>query len=93
MANTKHPSQAEKAAAQSKRGSAAKGTKAADKPSVNASSRLKQSENKTEARQIPPRFFSSAILLSLFVVFLVMLFTHEGKIVNLVYNTVLGLIG
>ena len=100
MASTKHPSQAEKAASQAKRGkngltgkTASAPKSGAAKPGADKMAPKKISDNGTEGTRIPPRLISSAVFLSLFVLFLVMLFTHDGKIVNWLYNIVLGLIG
>ena len=101
MAQTNRPSQAEKAASQAKRGKSSVKSKA--KTSAKASAKKpvaqdvkqknEQSNKDKEYVRIPSRFISAAIMLGLFVLFLVMLFTHDGKIVNLIYNFVLGLIG
>ena len=98
MAQTKRPSQAEKAAAQAKRsaptGKPKGANSAVNKPvAQKAPQNTKQPEVKAEQVKIPPRLISAAVTLGLFVLFLVMLFTHDGKIIHLVYNLVLGLIG
>ena len=97
---TKHPSQAEKAASMAKRGKSGSKDKTAAaaksgpaKPSGEKTPTKKEPEKVSEGTRIPTRFISSAVLLSMFVLFLVMLFTHDGKIVNWLYNMVLGLIG
>ena len=53
----------------------------------------KQLEIQEERFRIPVRVFSAGTLLILFVLFLVMLFTHNGYIINWIYNCVIGLIG
>ena len=101
MAQTNRPSQAEKAASQAKRGKSSVKSKAktsakapAKKPvAQDVKQKNEQSNKDKEYVRIPSRFISAAIMLGLFVLFLVMLFTHDGKIVNLIYNFVLGLIG
>ena len=101
MAQTNRPSQAEKAASQAKRGKSSVKSKAktsakapAKKPvAQDVKQKNEQSNKDREYVRIPSRFISAAIMLGLFVLFLVMLFTHDGKIVNLIYNFVLGLIG
>ena len=101
MAQTNRPSQAEKAASQAKRGKSSVKSKAktsakapAKKPVAQDVKQKNERSNKDrEYVRIPSRFISAAIMLGLFVLFLVMLFTHDGKIVNLIYNFVLGLIG
>ena len=102
MAQTKRPSQAEKAASQGKRSSSAakskgkvtpKSTVKKSAPQKVQQNNKQQPEKKVENNRIPPRFFSAAIMLVLFVLFLVMLFTHDGKIVNWIYNGILGMIG
>ena len=101
MAQTNRPSQAEKAASQAKRGKSSVKSKAktsakapAKKPvAQDVKQKNEQSNKDKEYVRIPSRFISAAIMLGLFVLFLVMLFTHDGKIVDLIYNFVLGLIG
>ena len=102
MAQTKHPSQAEKAAAQKKRSTStakSKGKSTAKSAVKNPAPQKADPNNKqqpeatAEAPRIPPRFFSASAMLALFVLFLVMLFTHDGKIVNWLYNLILGFIG
>ena len=95
MAQTKRPSQAEKAAAQNKRNATTK-PKAQTAPKTTVNKPAQQNnrqEGKTEQVKIPTRLISAGVTLGLFVLFLVMLFTHDGKIIQLVYNLVLGLIG
>ena len=100
MAQKKRPSQAEKAAAQKKR-SASTATKnkkksnpkAAASKTASTKTLPKKTEKKVEGTRIPLRFFSASIFLALFVLFLTMLFTHDGVWINWFYNFVLGMIG
>ena len=106
MAQTKRPSQAERAASQSKRStpsaskskgkspSAAKKS-APKKPQQNApEKKVNKKHTKQEERfRIPARVFSAGLILVLFVLFLVMLFTHNGVVINWIYNFVIDLIG
>ena len=101
MAQTKRPSQAEKAAAQKKRSTSAatknksktNSKSASKKPAATKTAPQKQPEKKVEGTKVPPRFFSAAAFLVLFVLFLTMLFTHEGVWINWFYNFILGMIG
>ena len=110
MAQTKRPSQAEKAASQTKRSSStsskSKGKSASSAkksaPQKTQTKNLekkpqkqpqKQSQKQQERFHIPGRVFSAGALLILFVLFLVMLFTHNGYVINWIYHVVIGLIG
>ena len=88
MAQTNRPSQAEKAAAEAKRKSAA-GNKSSTKKLA-----AKTTEKKTtDGIQIPFRLITSAVCIALFILFLVMLFNPDGALVKLFHSFVLGLIG
>ena len=99
MAQTNRPSQAEKAATKKKRSTSAaakkkSNTKSAPKKSEAVkSASQKQPEKRVEGTGIPIRFFSASAFLAMFVLFLTMLFTHEGVWINWFYNFVLGMIG
>ena len=108
MAQTKRPTQAEKAASKSKGKSASapksKGksttksptktpTKTTGKKSAPQKKEQFKQERIKEGIRIPARFFSASIILVFFVLFMVMLFTHNGYIINIIYNVVLGLVG
>ena len=86
MADTKHKSQAQKAAAKSNAQAKNKGAKASN-----------TTQKKTSAdcvdRRVPSRVISSIIFLCLFILFLVTAIQPEGKIVIGIGNLVRGLIG
>ncbi len=85
MAQKKTTSQAQKAASKSK---------AKSKTSQNNESKTKKPAEQEEQKfQIPPRFISSAIFGGLFVLFLVIFFNHDGALIKLIYNFLLGLFG
>ncbi len=96
MADNTRLSHAEKAAAGAKKKtvSAPKGTatKSAPKSTGRSTPPAKKSNAPVE-RNIPPRFFSAAAFIALFVLFTVMLFNHDGALVKLIYPFVLGLMG
>ena len=100
MAQTKHTSQAEKAASQGKR-STSSGAKSKSQSASTARSSGKTTQKAPEKKpqmqeqrvRIPARVFSAGIILVLFITFLVMLFTHNGVVINWIYNFVLGMIG
>ena len=107
MAQTKRPSQADKAASYGKRSSSsASKSKGKSTPSATKKSTPKKPEHKAQEKKmdqkpqkkqdgfyIPARVFSAGAILILFITFLVMLFTHNGVVINWVYNFVINLIG
>ena len=105
MAQTKRSSQAEKVASQRKRTtSSASKSKSKSATSARKTSTKKPQQNrqektvdrrpqKQEGFRIPVRVFSAGFILILFALFLVMLFTHNGYVINWIYNFVVGLIG
>ena len=83
MAQKKTTSQAQKAASKSK-----------SKTAKNTASKTKKPVEQEEQKfHIPPRFISSAIFGSLFVLFLVIFFNHDGALIKLIYHFLLGLFG
>ena len=83
MAQTKRPSQAQKAVADKKRKAST------PKKSDNKSKSGKQ----TEVTRIPVRLISSTVCIGLFILFLVMLFAPDGALTKFIYSFVLGIIG
>ncbi|MBE7001314.1 MAG: DNA translocase FtsK [Ruminococcaceae bacterium] len=87
MSEQKYKSQADKAAASKKKApkkQAPKNAKKGNKVTVNSV---------PAERKIPVRFISSATLLGLFVLFLVVFFQPEGVVIQLVESVIHGLIG
>ncbi len=92
MAQTKRPSQAQKAVADTKRKAAS------SKKSSSSASRTKSEDGKKknppkQTTKIPVRLISATVCICLFVLFLVMLFAPDGALTKLVYSFVLGVIG
>ena len=88
MAQTNRPSQAEKAAAEAKRKSASLKKNGKKKPAAKSIEK-----NASEGFRVPFRLITSAVCITLFVLFLVMLFNPDGALVKLFYGFTLGLIG
>ncbi len=85
MAQKKTTSQAQKAASKSK---------AKSQTAKNSDSKTNKPAEQEEPKfQIPPRFISSAIFGCLFVLFLVIFFNHDGALIKLIYQFLLGLFG
>ena len=92
MAEQKHKSQAEKAASAAK----AKNIKTKSKRVSVNNSALKDKyteKRETKVQEIPVRLISSAILVGLFVVFLVTFFLPEGFVIAFLSDFIHGLIG
>ncbi len=92
MAEQKHRSQAEKAAAASKT-KKSKPSSAVSKQNRSVKNTQKSSQRSTAAREIPVRLISSVICLALFVLFLVIFFLPEGVAVKLLNDLIHGLVG
>ncbi len=86
MADNKNKSQAQRAASSQKR-SAGTGAK------KNAGNGKKPPVQEPEQVIFPPRLISSAVALTLFILFVVMLLNPDGALMNLLYKFVLGMVG
>ena len=58
-----------------------------------APEKVEKAEPVNKKTRIPVRFFTAFIAISLFVIFVVMLFNPNGALISLIHNVVLGLIG
>ena len=109
MAEKKYKSQAEKAAytasknAKQKTKASDGKNKVADVKAKSEKDKKKVAENKTksdvsatvdaEERSLPPRLISSLVFLGLFIVFVIIFFTSEGIVTNIIAKLIKGLLG
>jgi len=102
MADNKHKSQAEKAAHSASKNAKPKVTAAGSKKALSDSKKVSVNDKNakkngvpvnTEDKQIPPRLISSLVFLGLFILFLIIFFTSDGIITNMIATLVKGLLG
>ena len=89
MADTKRPSQAQKAAGAKRRS----GSGPSKKSSQSTSIQKKPEKPERNAAKIPVRFFSALFFLVAFVVYIIMLFRPDGYLVSRIYRFILGAFG
>ncbi len=93
MAETKRPSQAQKAAAGGKRksGSAPKKKPAPSKGGT--SIQKSEPRKKQQSTPIPVRFFTSLFFLVAFIVDIIMILNRDGVAIRMLYSAILGCVG